>query len=364
MRSAALAQQIGQLLWVGFAGSDMTARLVERISRGEIGAIILFARNITTLDQLCYLTGRLHDAAPPETPLLIAVDQEGGRVQRIRAPATEWPPMLRLGELALRRGTAEAEALAAQVGRALGRELAALGFDIDFAQVLDVHTNPANPVIGDRAFATTPELAALLAGAFARGLAAAEILGCGKHFPGHGDTALDSHLALPRIPHAMERLGAVELVPFRALSWLPILMTAHVVFAALDDTLPATLSPLVVDGLLRRTLGYEGVIVSDDLEMKAIADHFGLEDAIERGLLAGCDAFLLCKQEDLQLRAAAALTHAAERSSKVRERIAESAARVVALKHGHFAAGRNRPPRSVVGCAEHREIAAQLLAVE
>src|SRR5262249_38047525 len=158
----------------------------------------------------------------------------GGRVQRVRAPATVWPPMLGISKDG---DAARAEA----IGRALGDELAVLGFDIDFAPVLDVHTNPANPIIGDRAFATTPDEAIRLAGAFARGLAAAGVLSCGKHFPGHGDTTTDSHLDLPRIDHDMARLRAVELAPFRAVP-VPMIMTAHVVFAALDPELPATLS--------------------------------------------------------------------------------------------------------------------------
>src|SRR5207237_801200 len=149
-------------------------------------------------------------------------------------------------------------------------ELAVLGFDLDFAPVLDVHTNPANPIIGDRAFATTPEGVIALAGAFARGLASAGVLGCGKHFPGHGDTTVDSHLALPRIDHDLARLRAVELAPFAALGGLPLIMTAHVVFAALDESAPATLSKAVIEGLLRGELGYRGLVLSDDLEMKAI----------------------------------------------------------------------------------------------
>jgi beta-N-acetylhexosaminidase len=325
-------------LWVGFDGQVAPPGLLSRIREGEVGATILFARNLSGIDALVALTSALHAAAPEGAPLLIAVDQEGGRVQRVRAPATVWPPMARLGRLAA-RDLPRAEALAEQVGRAMGAELAALGFDIDFAPVLDVHTNPQNPVIGDRAFATTPEHVATLAGAFAKGLSHAGILPCGKHFPGHGDTALDSHLELPSVDHPLSRLRAVELLPFRALPDLPILMTAHVVFPALDPHVPATLSEKVLETLLRQELGYRGVVVSDDLEMKAIADHFGLEEAIERALLAGCDAFLLCHLEELQRRAFDALVLAAERKSAVAGRVAEAAARVLALKR------RYPPPR-------------------
>src|SRR5262245_33078381 len=201
-RTQDLRRQIGQLLWVGFDGPQAPAGLLGRIAAGEVGAAVLFARNLAgpdeIVDQLVELNASLHAAAPADAPLLIAVDQEGGRVQRVRSPGTVWPPMLRLGERAA-ADPAAATALAEKVGRALGAELAVLGFDVDFAPVLDVLTNPQNPVIGDRAFAREPGLVARLGGAFARGLAAAGVLPCGKHFPGHGDTALDSHLKLPRL---------------------------------------------------------------------------------------------------------------------------------------------------------------------
>lgn len=336
MNAADIRKQVGQLLWVGFDGLTVPTTLRGRLAAGEAGAAILFRRNVADAAQVRALNAALHAAAPADAPLLICVDQEGGRVQRLRPPlATDWPPMLRLGEHAGGGDAAAAEATtrATEIGRTLGAELKAFGFDLNFAPVLDVHTNPANPIIGDRAFATTPALVTRLAGAFARGLAAAGIIACGKHFPGHGDTSVDSHLALPRIDHALERLHAVELAPFRALAAeLPTIMTAHVIFAALDETVPATLSEKVLTGLLRGELGYRGVIISDDLEMKAIADHFGLEDAVVRGLLAGCDVFLLCHLEELQVRAFEALVRAAERDSRVRDRLPESAARVAALK--------------------------------
>jgi beta-N-acetylhexosaminidase len=265
--------------------------------------------------------------------------------------------MLRLGERAV-RDPAGARRLAELAGRAIGAEIAALGFDVDFAPVLDVHTNPRNPIIGDRAFATTADQVIRLAGAFARGLAASGILACGKHFPGHGDTTSDSHLALPRIDHDLARLRAVELAPFRALP-LPMVMTAHVVFAALDPEVPATLSRRVLGDLLRGELGYRGVVVSDDLEMKAIADHWGVADAVERGLVAGCDAFLLCHIEAMQLEAHAALVRAAERSAAVRARVEESAARIAALKAGHRVRPPATPPeaRALLGRPEHSSLA-------
>jgi len=365
---------VGQLLWFGFAGPEVPSTLRAKLDRGEVGATLLFKRNlqVTTeaaagpshevidLDALVALTQELHRRAPDGTPALIAVDQEGGVVQRVRAPATRWPAMSAHERFA----SPEDVAIAERVGRALGDELRALGFDIDFAPVLDVHTNPANPIIGDRAFGTDAEAVARRALAFARGLRAAGVLACGKHFPGHGDTATDSHLELPRIDHEWDRLERVELLPFRraAAAGLPMIMTAHVVFAALDPARPATLSPQVVTGLLREQLGYRGVIVSDDLDMRAIADRMGADVAAVAAVRAGCDVLLLCKREDNQVAAEEALIREAERDSGFRRMIEAAAHRVREMKKAHAAAQAQHPAasREVVGSAEHRRIADQL----
>ncbi len=339
-----MRDDVRELLWVGFEGQD--------VPDAGYGAVVLFKRNLVIgdagcdLDALIALCGKLH-----ERGALIAIDQEGGRVQRIKEPATVWPPML-----ALER---EDVAMAEHVGKAMGDELRALGLDIDFAPVLDVHTNPANPIIGDRAFGRDADGVIRRALAFARGLGAAGVLACGKHFPGHGDTDTDSHLELPRIDHPWPRLEAVELAPFAAAKSLPMIMTAHVVFAALDADRPATLSHAVVTGLLRERLGYTGVIVSDDLDMKAIAAEMGADVAAVAAIRAGCDALLLCRDRANQLLAEEGLVKAAERDAELRQRIGESAARIRAMKQAHALAG-PRPGRDVIGSAAHRALAARL----
>ncbi len=368
-----LGDDVGQVLWVGFHGTTVPDPLRAWIAGGQVGAVVVFKRNlviqvvdgpvpqeVVDLEALVALNRALHAAAPAGAPLLVAVDQEGGVVQRVRAPATQWPPMLCLDG----HGAPADEELAEAVGLALGRELAALGFDVDFAPVLDVHTNDANPIIGDRAFGRDPEPAARRALALAAGLARGGVLACGKHFPGHGDTATDSHLELPRLEHGWERLEAIELVPFRraAQAGLPMIMTAHVVFAALDATQPATLSPQVIDGLLRRTLGYRGVIVSDDLDMRAIADHVGIGDAAVRAIAAGCDALLLCRDVGHQREARDALLAAGARDPALAARLAEAAARVRAMKAAHAAArdAAPAPGLDVVGALAHRRLADRL----
>ncbi len=353
----------------------MPSALRARLDAGGAGATVLFKRNLVIhtvaggtsvpqevidLEALVSLNRELHRSAPDGTPALIAVDQEGGLVQRVRAPATMWPPMMAHDGLP----AGEDERVAEMVGRAMGDELRVLGFDIDFAPVLDVHTNPQNPIIGERAFGRDAQTAARRALAFARGLDAAGVLACGKHFPGHGDTDTDSHLELPKVEHAWDRLEAIELAPFKlaAQANLPMIMTAHVVFAALDPKRPATLSEQVVTGLLRQKLGYRGVIVSDDLDMHAIAGHMGIDHAAVQAIRAGCDVLLLCQNEQYQLQAEAALIKAAESDSEFRRRVGESAARVRAMKKAHAANQQKQPllGRDIVGSFEHRRLADRL----
>ncbi len=310
---------------VGFPGPRIDPDLASLMEDGLFGAI-LFKRNVGSAQETAALCRELKSRAG--RPFLLAVDQEGGRVARLRgAPFTALPPMRELGQ----RGV---EALAERVGRLLAHELRAVGFDWDFAPVLDVDTNPANPVIGDRGFSREAQVVARLGVALARGLEAGGVASCGKHFPGHGDTTTDSHLTLPRLPHDLERLRRVELVPFRAFAQagLSSLMTAHVLFEALEPGVPATMSRQVLQGVLRQELGFDGVLVSDDLEMKAIANHYSVEEAAVLGTLAGVDLFLVCHHADVQRRAIEALVKAVESGRVPRERITEAHRRLARLE--------------------------------
>jgi beta-N-acetylhexosaminidase len=316
----------GQVLVAGFAGTEAPDDLLGPCSRGELGGVILFKRNLGTMHQIAALIARIAESAPEHSPLLVAVDQEGGRVARLGEPVLKLPPMRQLAGLA-------DPALTMRAGKLLGQQLKALGFTMDFAPVLDVDTNPANPVIGDRSFGATAERVIEQAFAFARGLHEGGVMSCGKHFPGHGDTDLDSHLALPRLGHDRARLDAVELAPFRAARGvLPALMTAHVVFERLAAGVPATLSRVVIEDLLRGELGYQGVIVSDDLEMKAVADHYGVEQAACLAIEAGCDTLLVCSRLDWVERARVALAERAQREPAFKRRLEEAAERSISLR--------------------------------
>lgn len=312
--------QPGQLLFVGFAGTKLPYDLAHLLAQGRVGGVVLFARNIESPTQLRALVDELYDAAPPELPPLVAIDQEGGRVQRLRAPWTEWPPMRRLGD----RDAPEATRAFAD---ALARELVQQRIHLDFAPVVDVDTNPRNPVIGDRSFGREAARVIRHAQEVIEGLQAGGVAACAKHFPGHGDTDLDSHLQLPRVRHDLHRLREVELPPFAAAvaAGVASIMTAHVVFEAVDPRRPATLSPDVM-ALLREELGYDGVVFSDDLEMKAVADHYRPQQLVQGSLEAGVDAILVCSHAGLR-------DEVLQRLERASDALVERAvARVIALK--------------------------------
>jgi beta-N-acetylhexosaminidase len=336
------------------------ARLLDRIARSEVGGVMLFRPNIDNPVQVAALVQSLRQASPAEAPLVISIDQEGGRVQRMRGPLTVWPDMASVaaaGDVQRTRA----------VGRALGGELAALGIGWNFAPVLDVHTNPTNPVIGNRSFGASVEVAVDHALAFWRGLRDVGVLGCGKHFPGHGDTHADSHLELPSVNHADPRLREVELAPFAAAARAGIeaIMTAHVLYPAWDAKLPATLSRRISHDILRGELRFSGMLVSDDLGMRAVADHYSVEELVVEGLLAGVDHFLVREPEDRQLRAFEALVKAGEARAEVGQRIAESAARVAQFKRKHtvpMPASAEALPR-LLGSRENQDLAASFVRV-
>jgi beta-N-acetylhexosaminidase len=350
-----LERAAAKMFCVGFDGTSVTPSVRRLIDRGVSG-VVLFGRNVQSPQQTAELTAELKLIAG--RPLMIAVDQEGGRVIRLKNGFTNVPAMRAVGQ-------AGDENLAREVGRVLGRELRAVNFDVDFAPVLDVDTNPDNPVIAHRSLSRDPDVVSRLGCAIIQGMQSEGVAACGKHFPGHGDTSQDSHLHLPRLPHAMDRLNRVELPPFEAAvrAGVAMIMTAHVVFEPLDENYPATMSKPVLDGLLRKRLGFEGVIVSDALEMKAIAAHFPVEQVVTRGVDAGIDVFAACEESDLRDRAIDALIHAVERGEVSRDRLAESARRIDTLMAKYVKPPVDASARKVLGSAEHRAVMEEILAL-
>ena len=337
---------------VGIPGVTLDAATRQTLAHLHVGGVILFRRNVGTPADVAALTAALH--ALPSQPL-VAIHHEGGRVMRLGEPFTQFPAAAAIG----RSGD---PSLAYAVGQAMATELASVGIDIDFAPVLDVHSNPANPVIGDRAFGSDPALVGKLGVALMRGLQAGGVIPCGKHFPGHGDTTADSHFELPVVRRARAELEHTELAPFRVAiaAGLPLLMTAHVVFTALDPDRPATLSRLILTDLLRRDVGFAGVIASDDLDMRAITAQHSTGVAAVASLQAGADQLLVCQELENAVRAAAAIEAA----------VADGAldVQIVSAAAGRIAQLRAQPPRAgaphcVLPNPDHCALAARLAAL-
>lgn len=353
-----LRREIGQLLVGSLPGVSLTPEIRSLAREFQLGGVILFARNVEAPEQVAELSHDVQVLAR-ELPLWVSVDQEGGRVARLKAPFTEWPPMKVLG----RSGDA---ALATRFASALAAELRAVGITLDYAPVLDIHTNPSNPVIGDRALAEDAETVARLGAAVIRGLQDAGVAACGKHFPGHGDTSVDSHLDLPVVEHSPDRIRRVECVPFRAAieAGVAFIMTAHVLVPSIDEDRPATLSPGVVRDLLREELGFDGVIVGDDLEMKAVSARMDVAEAAVQAVAAGCDGLLVCSGDvERQASVLEALVHAVEEGRVPVKRVEDALARQRRAKERFLAvptAAARTPWRQVIGCDAHRRIAHEM----
>src|SRR5579859_4003700 len=327
-----LKEQIGQTLMVGFSGYTPTQEIIELIRLRHVGNIILFSRNVLDTGQLFKLTHSLQEIAKgagQRYPLFIAIDQENGIVQRLGKAATIFPGNMALGAIG-------SEQIAYEVALATGRELKALGINMNLAPVVDVNNNPANTVIGVRSFGEDPREVARLGAAMVKGYHAAGVLACLKHFPGHGDTAVDSHLALPTIPYTLERLEEVELVPFRGgiEAGVESVMIAHVSFPALTqhDMFPATLSSDIVQGLLREQLGFNGLVLSDCLEMKAISETFGTERAAVKALQAGIDLVLVSHHYMRQRGSIEAIRVAVQTHELSSQAVQQAAEHVLRLK--------------------------------
>jgi beta-N-acetylhexosaminidase len=319
----ATRRMCGQLVIGGFEGTELPPSFTRALAAGERGGAILFARNLTQDPMQCAELARaIASAAPADAPPVVSIDQEGGRVARLKAPVLPLPPMRAFGDL----GDVD---LAYRAARALAMQLAALGITMSFAPVLDVNTRADNPVIGDRAFGEDAEVVSLFGQAWITGLADGGVLACGKHFPGHGDAAKDSHFDLPVIALDERTMTDVHMKPFVRCAAAAAFMTAHVMYPALDAMYPATLSRATL-ARLRAVSG--GCVISDDLEMKAIADRWPIEESAVRAVEAGCDALLVCKSEKLQEQAVAALTNRASADGAFAARVSDAHERFLAMR--------------------------------
>jgi beta-N-acetylhexosaminidase len=310
-------------LCVGFEGAAAAQAPLERLRALAPGGLILFARNVTSRDQTAHLVAQARRASGAT---LVAIDQEGGRVARLRVQAVEMPAMMALG------ATGDAE-LAGRAGAQIGRDLRRIGVDVDFAPVVDLALEPRNTVIGARSLGSQAECVGVLASALARGLQRSGVAATAKHFPGHGATEVDSHLALPAIDADLATLRARELVPFRACiaGGIDAVMVAHIIVRALDPKLPSSVSRAVVSGLLREELGFEGAVFTDCIEMQAIAGSIGSAPAAVAALAAGVDCVVVSHHLDVAEAIVEEIVRALGDGRLERRRLEEAAARLEQL---------------------------------
>ena len=335
-------QKVSQLLVAGIEGTQLGQDAVQAVQDYQVGGVILFGRNVESAWQLAELTNGLKDLNGDYTPLFLCVDQEGGRVDRMPPEVERTPSAWSVGQ------TLDTEGVGAAYGALLAEECAAFGFNMDFAPSLDIWSNPDNTVIGDRAFGNDWEWTAFF------GMSAVEsmeeqggVIPVVKHFPGHGDTSVDSHVALPVVDKSLEELWQSELVPFnmtlnqedyfgaQAGPSAPAVMVAHILLSQVDPDYPASLSHRVVTGLLREEMGFDGVVCTDDLTMGAVSNTYGMGEAAVLAVEAGCDLLLVCHGADNLTEARDALLEAADSGRISPERLDESVKRILSLKAGY-----------------------------
>lgn len=311
---------------IGLDQEELNSKELALLKNNSLGGVILFKRNISSLSQVVALNSAIIDES--HTCPLISVDQEGGRVARLRGICTDLPTMLELNHAFLKDPK-----LSYRIGAMQGRELVALGFNLNFSPVVDVFSNPLNEVIGDRAFSKIPEEVAHFTSEYIKGLQGSGIAACAKHFPGHGRTSIDSHFALPESFESLDVLSKHELIPFKSAIAADVatIMTAHILNHALDFV-PATMSSKTLSDLLRRDLGFGNVIISDDLEMKAVADNYDLAQIIEQGFRASVDMFIMGHDLAKNQEAIGILQHLIDTDEEIKSKSVQAAERIGRLR--------------------------------
>ena len=318
-------EKVGQLLVAGIGGTEAGEDGLQAVQDYQVGGVILFGRNVESAQQLTDLTNELKTLNSDNTPLFLCVDQEGGRVDRMPPEVDDLPSAydyIAAGGDPLERG------------KALAAQCAAFGLNLDFSTCLDIWSNPDNTVIGDRAYGSDPHTVTSAGLAVNQGLEQGGVIPVVKHFPGHGDTSTDSHVDLPVVDKTAEELQEFELIPFQEAidQGTPCVMVAHILMTQIDPDLPASLSPKVVDGLLRQEMGYDGVVCTDDLTMGAISNTYGMGEAAVMAVEAGCDLLLVCHEADNLTAARDALLSAVDAGRISMERLDESVYRILSLK--------------------------------
>lgn len=353
-----IRELIGQHMLIGISGTSLTSNEKKFIIDNNISGVVLFARNCIEPKQihsLCTEIQSLRHKTVDKAPLFIGIDMEGGRVHRLKSPFTQWPPLKNIGDL-------DAPTLAFHFTQKMGVELLSVGINLDFAPCVDVYTNPANTVIGDRAVSTDPYQVEKMASALIRGYIKSGVLSCAKHFPGHGNTLIDSHEELPVEKADLKRLNEIELVPFKKAlrSRVDMVMTAHILFENIDPKWPVTLSEIFLKNMLRKELKYKGLVITDDLDMKAMAKHYDKEQIPVRAMQAGADLLLYCNEPESPLVAVESLIAAIAQGQLNKNELEQTYRKILDLKKVKLISPDPRPLEDaldIIGCKDHQYLA-------
>lgn len=325
-----LDEKIGQMIVAGFNGTDVNEELINLVNTNKVGGVILFKRNIETSEQLKKLNNNI-DGLNKEIPLFISVDEEGGRVNRL-------PSDMENFSSAREVGLKNDKDYAYNNGKSIGESLKVTGFNMNYAPVLDIFSNPKNTVIGDRAFGSDVETVSTMGIATMKGIEEEGIISVIKHFPGHGDTSVDSHYGLPIVYKTLEELENFELIPFKKAikEGCKAIMVSHILLDKIDKQNPSSMSETVVTDILREQLGFDGVVITDDMEMGAITENFTVEDACVQSIIAGCDIVLIGSGNESIYNTIQAIKDSILNGKITEERINESVVRIIKLKNEYF----------------------------
>lgn len=328
IKNMTIEEKIGQLIIVGKDGLEIDEDDIYQMEVNKVGGFIFFSRNIDNESQVLNLLNNLKENnTSNKIPLFLSIDEEGGRVSRLSKIYKKLPTAKKLGEV-------NNKELSIEYGKILGLSLKEFGFNLDFAPVLDINSNPKNPVIGDRSFGNTASKVIDNGLSVMEGIRSQGIISSVKHFPGHGDTSVDSHLDLPRIDKSFDELESLELAPFREAvnKNTDMIMVAHILFPQLDKEFPASMSNEIINGLLRSKLNYNGVIVSDDMTMGAITQNYSIEEGVVKFLKGGGDIALVCHGKDNPSNVIAAIKRAIEENEISIDEIDQRLYRILTLK--------------------------------
>ncbi|WP_025785350.1 beta-N-acetylhexosaminidase [Sporosarcina sp. D27] len=323
-----LDEKIGQLVIAGIDGTAINKASQQLIEHYQIGGVIFYANNVGTPDQTVQFVNSLKIANQNNLlPLFTSIDQEGGRVARLPKQVAKLPRSATIGK------TNDPD-YAFNIGRILGKQLTQFGFNMNFAPVLDVNSNPNNPVIGDRSFSADPNVVSTLGIQTMKGIEEEHVIPVVKHFPGHGDTSVDSHLELPKVDKTIQQLEQLELIPFKKAieADADVVMVAHILLPHLDNTYPASMSAPIITGMLREQLSFNGIIMTDDMTMKAIAKHYDIAQAAVQSVKAGSDVILVAHDPEKVIAVIEALKEAVASNEITEKRIDESVMRIIELK--------------------------------